>query len=320
MSGIYIFCELRDGAPRKVAGELLTNFRQIADQLAEPLRAVCPETVPSPAADKLGTWGAEKILVLAADGPEQMVAALADLIERERPSLLLLGNSPLVRDIAPRVAQRVQAAYIADAMSFGWEQGQLVFVKPVYGGKLNAKLAVEYPAIVTFRPNALGIVGGRAVRAEVIQFRPDPLPPNQRTVVDSVMSDGGSVNLQDAEIIVSGGRGLGGPDGFGVLKELADALGAAIGASRVAVDSGWISEEHQVGQTGKAVSPNLYIACGISGAVQHFAGMSSSRVIVAINKDVEAPMAQKADYCVVGDLYQLVPALAAQIKRIRAEG
>lgn len=324
--GIFVFCETKDGGFRRVCGELLTQFRSVADAGQQAVYAI---VVGEPGADELpqlAEWAADKIVHLSSpqlsDTPEALAAVLTAYAEDAAPSLLVFGNTPLARAVAPRVAEGLDAAFVGDSVAMDYRDDGLHLVRPVYGSKLLCRVSVRSgsTAVVTFRPNALGFaeVEKTAPALEDIAVVLDADQPTS-TVLETVVKTGGRVSLQEAEIIVSGGRGLGDAQGFTVVEDLADALGGAVGASRVAVDSGWISVDHQVGQTGKAVSPNLYVACGISGAIQHFAGMGSSRVIVAINKDPDCPMCEKADYTLVGDLYKLVPALAAELRRMSDE-
>jgi electron transfer flavoprotein alpha subunit len=327
MSGdVLIYGETRDGAFRRVCGELATQFRGVADAWGRRLGIVVVDDSAVDDLSQLAAWGVDVVIHLpgvpASDGPESLSAILAALIRDATPSLLVFGNTPLARSVAPRVAEGSGAAFAGDCVGFRLAEDGIHLSRPVYGGKLLSRVHVDSdsPAVVTFRPNALGFkeVAATTPSQESAGVAPDG-EGSRSTVVESAIAGGGRVSLQEAEIIVSGGRGLGDAEGFAVIEELADALGGAVGASRVAVDSGWISVDHQVGQTGKAVSPNLYVACGISGAIQHFAGMGSSRVIVAINKDPNCPMCEKADYTVVGDLYKLAPALAAELRRMRDE-
>jgi electron transfer flavoprotein alpha subunit len=198
------------------------------------------------------------------------------------------------------------------------EGGSFVAVRPVYSGKAMATVDAgsSKPIVVTLRPNVFAAEAGAGTAA--VETLPAIAAPIRAVVREVVAAGGGELDVAEANIIVSGGRGMKGPENFAMLQELAHVLGGAVGASRAAVDAGWIEHSHQVGQTGKVVSPSLYLACGISGAIQHLAGMSSSKVIVAINKDAEAPIFKVADYGVVGDLFQVVPALTAEIKKLKA--
>ncbi|MEW6545445.1 MAG: electron transfer flavoprotein subunit alpha/FixB family protein [Bacillota bacterium] len=326
MAGIFIYAEAKEGEFRKVTGELLSQCRAVADSTGQPLVALVVGPAPEDAPARLAPFGADSVLHL--DGPglgvytsQAYAWAVAACLKEREPAALFFGNTPLARDLAPRVAERVGAALHADCTGLAWEDGRFVFTRPLYGGKLYARAVSKpgHPVMATFRPNALGTVqvaatspGYERVQVEV------PAAAVTTVVRETIRQMAGRVSLQEAEIIVSGGRGVGGPGGFRVIEELADVLGAAVGASRAAVDAGWISYDHQVGQTGKAVSPNLYIACGISGAIQHLAGMSSARCIVAINKDPDAYIFKVADYGIVGDLFQVVPALTRELREMLA--
>jgi electron transfer flavoprotein alpha subunit len=222
------------------------------------------------------------------------------------------------RDLAPRVAARLGVSAVADAVGLALEGDILVVKRPVYSGKALATVdtAGKRPQVISLRPNVFAAeqVGGAA---EVVAL--DGLALSIRAVVKELLdTGGGELDVAEADIIVSGGRGIKGPENLGLVRELAHALGAAVGASRAIVDAGWIEHKHQVGQTGKVVSPTLYVACGISGAIQHLAGMSSSKVIVAINKDPDAPIFKVADYGIVGDLFAVIPPMVAAIKALKA--
>jgi len=324
--GAYVFCETRNGAVRKVVGELLTQLPAVVGGDVQPIAAVFVGEPSAEEVDQLSTWGADEIIGLRCGEPTPSADVTADVLAsfmREvGGSLLAFGNTPLARAVAPHVAEQIGAAFLGDCVGLGREGDGLTVTRPMYGGKLLATVEPPHDGVLvaTFRPNALGLLEAERSVPKYSAMAIVPFGGATRvTILETTVSAASRVGVQEAEIIVSGGRGLGDASGFSVIEELADALGGAVGASRVAVDSGWIGVDHQVGQTGKAVSPNLYIACGISGAIQHFAGMGSARVIVAINKDPECPMCEKADYTIVGDLHKVVPALAAEIRRIRAE-
>jgi electron transfer flavoprotein alpha subunit len=325
-SGVVVFCETKDGAFRRVCGELLTRFRSVAAARQELLVAVVAGEPAPDQSVQLGEWAADKVVHIQGlqltGAPEATAAALGAYVWQTSPSLVVFGNTPLARAVAPRVAEATGAAFVGDCVGMDFTGDGLRLVRPIYGSKLMSRVSTsaDAPAVITVRPNALGFAEVQPTTPvpEAVPGDPDA-SLRTATVVETSISTGGRVSLQEAEVIVSGGRGLGDAQGFAVIEDLADAFGGAVGASRVAVDSGWISVDHQVGQTGKAVSPNLYVACGISGAIQHFAGMGSSRVIVAMNKDPDCPMCEKADYTVVGDLYKLAPALASELRRMSDE-
>jgi electron transfer flavoprotein alpha subunit len=229
-----------------------------------------------------------------------------------------MAATALGRDLSGRVAARLGWGCLADVTKLGLDGGSLTAIRPVYSGKAFATLeGGAKPTVVTLRPNvfAAEAAGGAA------EVEPLPaIPGDIRAVVTEILAkEGGELDVAEANVIVTGGRGIKGPENFALIRDLAGLLGAAVGASRAVVDAGWIEHSHQVGQTGKVVSPSLYIACGVSGAIQHLAGMSSSKIIVAINKDAEAPIFKVADYGIVGDLFQVVPALIEEVRKLKAE-
>jgi electron transfer flavoprotein alpha subunit len=239
---------------------------------------------------------------------------VAAVIEKESPAVVVLGASTQGKDLAARLAARLNAGLAQDCIAVRTEGGSIVATRPMYGGKVIAEVALSgSPQIVAIRPNAMAIVES-AKDGAVEKVDADP-GESKLTFVEKKL-EAEKVELTEADIIVSGGRGMGGDD-YSLIEELAGLLGGAVGASRSAVDEGWRPHSDQVGQTGKVVSPNLYIACGISGAIQHLAGMSSSKVIVAVNKDPEAPIFSKADYGVVGDLFDLIPQITDEVRKVK---
>ncbi len=267
-------------------------------------------------------YGADKVLLcddatLADFRVEPYAALLARLAREYEPAVILIGATFRGRDLGPAVAADLEAGCVADCTALTFENGQLVATRPIYAGKLMCTCTVpeKRPAVFTARPRAFPKPEPDAARSgQVIRVEPALAEDAIKVKVTGFLETEGGVNLADAAIIVSGGRGVGGPEGFEPVRALAQVLNAAVGASRAAVDAGWIPYDHQVGQTGKTVSPDLYVACGISGAIQHQAGMRTSKVIVAINKDPEAPIFQLAHYGIVGDLFKVVPALTAVLK------
>jgi electron transfer flavoprotein alpha subunit len=240
-------------------------------------------------------------------------------VKTDDPALLLMGASVQGKDLSARLSARLGVGLAQDCTAFSAEDGNLVATRPIYAGKAYVKVTFEnsWPQMATARPKMMSISEPDTSRsAEIIDatFSLDDSTLKTK-VVEVIKEEGGKVDLTEADKIVSGGRGMKGPENYKVLEELADLIGASVGASRSAVDAGWRPHTDQVGQTGKVVSPNLYIACGISGAIQHLAGMSTSKVIVAINKDEDAPIFQKSDYGVVADLFDVVPALTEEIKK-----
>jgi electron transfer flavoprotein alpha subunit len=318
--GILAFAEQVDGSFRKIAFEIVSRGRLLADALGEPLTAVVLGSGVEGIAGELKTCGADKIVV--GDDPaledyttDMYTNVLADIVKDMDPIILLLGASMRGRDLAARLAARFQTGLAMDCVDMALTGDTLTAIRPMFGGKVLAKVAVEgAPKMVAMRPNVTDIV--TVEKAGDVERFPVNTGNTKTEVVEKKVEATTKVDLTEADIVVSGGRGMGGPD-FAIIEELAMELGAAVGASRSAVDEGWRPHSDQVGQTGKVVSPSLYIACGISGAIQHLAGMGSSKYIVAINKDSEAPIFRKADYGVVDDLFKVVPAITAAVKKLK---
>jgi len=267
-------------------------------------------------------YGADRVL-LGSDATlvdfrvEPYAALMAEAVKQGEPETVLVAATFRGRELGPALATRLETGCIADCTDLAYEDGELMATRPIYAGKLMSKCMIpeRRPRVLTTRVRAFAKPEPEEGRdGAVVEL--DPVLPEEaiKTKVIGFEESEGGVSLADASIIVSGGRGVAGPEGYRPLQELADVLNAALGASRAAVDAGWIPYEHQVGQTGKTVSPDLYVACGISGAIQHLAGMRTSKVIVAINKDPEAPIFKMADYGVVADLFDIVPALKKALK------
>ena len=315
--------EQRDGELRKISYEMVSEGRRLADALGQEVTAVLLGSNIKEKAAALGHYGADKVMV--ADDPklepyttDAYTAVLAELIKANDPAVVIMGASVQGKDLAARLAARLEVGMAQDCTAFAIEDGILVAVRPIYAGKAYAKVSyVGSPQIATARPNVMALnEADTSKSAEIVDVAVSLDDSGLKTkVVEVVRDESGKIDLTEADRIVSGGRGMKGPEGFKVLEDLAEVLGASVGASRSAVDAGWREHTDQVGQTGKVVSPNLYIACGISGAIQHLAGMSTSKVIVAINKDPDAPIFQKSDYGVVDDLFNVVPALTEEVKK-----
>jgi electron transfer flavoprotein alpha subunit len=322
--GVWIVAEARDGAYRKVSFEIASAARKLADQLGDEVCAVlCGSGIEGKAAE-LGKYGVDKVYV--ADNPalepyttDAHAAAVAKIVKEKDPAILLFGASVQGKDLAARLVGKLAAGLATDCTDLKIEGGKLIAVRPMYAGKCFGEVAFEAaPAMASLRPNVFAIAENAKAGA-VEKFDPALDAGQIKTKVAEIAKDtSGKIELTEANIIVSGGRGMKGPENFPMIEELAKVLGAAVGASRAAVDAGWRPATDQVGQTGKTVSPNLYIACGISGAIQHLAGMSSSKFIVAINKDPEAPIFQRADYGIIDDLFKVVPEVTAAAKKILA--
>jgi electron transfer flavoprotein alpha subunit len=264
--------------------------------------------------------------ILVAEGPqfgeystEAYAAVLADAIKQVDPKYVFSAHTAMAKDLIPRVSARLDAPCVTDVMEVHANGQALEVIKPIYSAKAYGKVAFDNNvAFITLRPNVFAVEPSANGTQPVVEKLTIALPEIRAKVIETHAAAGQKIELSEASIIVSGGRGIKGPENWPVLQSLCDALGAALGASRAVVDAGWIDHGHQVGQTGKTVSPQLYIACGISGAIQHIAGMSSSKVIVAINKDPEAPIFKQANYAVVGDVLEIVPKVTEEVNRLHS--
>jgi electron transfer flavoprotein alpha subunit len=324
--GVWVFAEQREGAVAPVAFELLGAGRRLADELGAELSAVLFGATEQEAGELI-RWGADTVFLckdpaFAHFNDEPYAGLLSSLITTHKPEIVLAGATPIGRSFIPRVAARVRTGLTADCTSLSIDRGtgNLLQVRPAFGGNIMATILCpnHRPQIATVRPRVMKRSEYRDDRTgRIINVEAGGL--SSRTKVTETVKEVSevAVNLLEADVIVAGGRGLGDKKGFEMLSELAELLEGALGASRAAVDEGWIPYSHQVGQTGKTVCPRLYIACGISGAVQHLVGMQSSDIIVAINKNPEAPIFSVATYAIVGDVYQVVPALIKKIKEAK---
>ncbi len=325
--GVWVFAEQRDGKLKSVAYELLSEGRKLADKLDTELCAICiGHNVEG--AEQLVAYGADKVYLaddpaLADHQEDFYTGVLVDLIRKHRPEILLAGATAMGRSFIPRVASILYTGLTADCtgLDIDPESKLLLQTRPTFGGNVMATIMCQArrPQMATVRPHVFKRSAPDEGRhGEIIKVDFDKEAVTSRTkLLDFIEDLTEKVKLDDADIIVSGGRGLGKPENFQIIKELADVLGAALGSSRPPVDDGWIPYSHQVGQTGKTVCPKLYIACGISGAVQHLAGMQTADVIVAINEDANAPIFQVATYGIVGDLFEVVPMLTDKLKKSR---
>jgi electron transfer flavoprotein alpha subunit/NAD-dependent dihydropyrimidine dehydrogenase PreA subunit len=322
---VWVFAEQRGGMLTRVARQLIGKARELADTLGARAVAVLMGHNVGALADELIWHGADEVLLADHEMLENYrtdayTKVMANLIEEKRPEIVLFGATHIGRDLAPRVAQRVYSGLTADCTGLDIDESErlLLQTRPAFGGNIMATIACprHRPQMSTVRPGVMHALPedkhrtGEITRVEVDLSESDLLT----TILEIVKEAKRTVDLEAAKIIVTGGRGLAGPDGFKLIEDLATVLGGAVGASRAAVDSGWISHDHQVGQTGKTVQPELYIACGVSGAIQHQAGMKEAKYIIAINKDPSAPIFQIADFGVVGDLYKVIPALVKEIE------
>jgi electron transfer flavoprotein alpha subunit len=322
--GVWVFAEQQDGRIKTVSYELLAKGRELADALGTDLSAVCfGHNVLD--VDGLAAHGADRVYLiddpaLASAQEDYYAAELTRLIREHKPEIVLAGATSLGRSFFPRVAAVLKTGLTADCtgLEIDAERRLLLQTRPTFGGNVMATIICQTrrPQMSTVRPRVFKRGAPDEARTgDIIRVDLDREGVTARTkLLDFVRELTEKVKLEDADIIVSGGRGLGSPDNFGIIRELADALGAAVGSSRPPVDDGWIPYAHQVGQTGKTVCPKLYIACGISGAVQHLAGMQTADCIVAINDDPNAPIFEVATYGLVGDLFKIVPLLAEKLR------
>ncbi len=324
---ILVFIERREGDVKRPALEALSVARRLAEAGGARLDAVALGSGAAETAGKLGALGADRVLACEAGfldlyAPEAYAATVAAAAKSADAAVVLAAATSMGRDLAPRVAAKLGAGMLSEVVELEpGANGGLVAKRPVYSGKAVARVSIAgTPAVATLRPNVFPMgeeQPGRA--AEVVEIEPGiPEDRVRARVVRLEKAAEQELDVAEASIVVSGGRGLKGPENFALIRELASALGGAVGASRAVVDAGWIAHAHQVGQTGKVVSPDLYVACGISGAIQHLAGMSSSKVIVAINKDPEAPIFKVASYGIVGDLFDVVPKLTEEVRKLKA--
>jgi len=326
MSNVLVFIEQRDGKIRKSSLEALTLGLTLSKKTSGSLGAVIAGSGISSLSSELAAYGAAKVFVadrpeLALFSTEGYTAALDAAATAFTPSIVLASATAMGRDVAPRFAARRGVSVLSDVMSLDVVNGRITGERPVYSGKARVAVTAAEAAgiqIATPRPNVFPASKAEAGAAgEIVNLDLGTLKIRAK-VVKVQAAEAGEIDVAEADKIVTGGRGIKGPESWPVLRALCTELGAALGASRAAVDAGWIGHEHQVGQTGKVVSPSLYIACGVSGAIQHLAGMGSSKVIVAINKDPEAPIFKVATYGIVGDLFQIVPAMTEAARKLKA--
>ncbi|NOY52354.1 MAG: electron transfer flavoprotein subunit alpha/FixB family protein [Deltaproteobacteria bacterium] len=323
MSGVMVIAEIKDGKVKKSSFEAVSEGRRLCGERGGELSVLLAGDGVEGLAGDFGKYGAGRVFViedpvLSTYSTDGYASVFAPLIVKEKPAAILMGNSILARDLMPRLAARLGCGLMTDCVELAFEGEKLSVLRPVFGGKALVRETVEGdgPAFATIRPNVFP--ADPADPPEKVE--PEKVPCDcaeiRTRLIERVEEGDGRIDLTEAEVIVSGGRGMKNAGNFKMLEELASLLHGAVGASRVAVDSGWRPHSDQVGQTGKVVSPKLYIACGISGAVQHLAGMGTARTIVAINSDPEAPIFEKADYGIVGDLFTVLPLLTEELKKV----
>jgi len=324
VSNILIIAEHSEGKIKKYSLELASKAGELAAKLGGTVIAVVIGDSVKGVAGELGKFGAQKVVTV--ENPKfkfysagAYSKAIADITANEKASIILGSATPMGKDLLPLVAAKLKVGFTQDCTSLEIESGNLKVRRPVFAGKALMDFVFKStPQVATARPNSFPVAetGGNA---EVVNFVADPGKSGAK-VKEVRQVEKGEADIAEADIIVSGGRAMGNHEGFKILYDMAHILrGAAVGASRAAVDAGYISHDHQVGQTGKTVNPKLYIACGISGAIQHLAGMRTSKIIVAINKDPEAPIFTKADFGIVGDLFKVVPFVTEKLKKVLQE-
>ena len=325
--GVWVFAEQREGELQKVSLELLGEGRRVADKLGVKLTALLLGSNIEGLANTLAKHGADEVLVADDKNLEHYTTdaytkVICDLANERKPGILFVGATFIGRDLGPRIAARLTTGLTADCTSIDVEveNGDLLATRPAFGGNLMATIACpeHRPQMATVRPGVFAKIDTDGSNCKIEKVEVKLADSDVRTkVLEIVKSKKDVVDIAEAEFIVSGGRGVGSKENFELIKELAAALDGTVAGSRAAVENGWIDGAYQVGQTGKTVRPKIYIACGISGAIQHVAGMQDSEVIIAINKDETAPIMQVADYGIVGDLKKVIPELIAQVKAIK---
>ena len=328
-SGVFVAAQQVDGKLTSVGLELCGKGRQLADDLKTSLTAVLLGFDVKELAKELLAGGADRVILvddekLKAYMTEPYVYATAKVIENYKPAVLLIGATAIGRDMAPRVSARVKTGLTADCtgLDIDPETGNLMMTRPAFGGNIMATIICpdHRPQMATVRPGVMQKIEKAAAGGEVVEF--DAQIPDtclNVEILEIIPNAPAKMNIQDAAVLVSGGRGVGGPDGFADLESVAKVLGGTVAASRACVDSGWATADRQVGQTGSTVRPDLYIACGISGQIQHIAGMEDSGFIIAINRDETAPIFGVADLGIVGDLSAILPALEKEIEKVSAK-
>lgn len=326
--GVWVFAEQREGELQKVSLELLGEGRRIADELGVKLTALLLGNNIEALATTLAEHGADEVLVADDKNLEHYTTdgytkVICDLANERKPGILFVGATFIGRDLGPRIAARLSTGLTADCTSIEVEVegGALLATRPAFGGNLMATIACpdHRPQMATVRPGVFAKITTDPSKCNIEKVNVQLADSDVRTkVLEIIKSKKDIIDIAEADFIVAGGRGVGSKENFALLKELADALEGTVGGSRAAVENGWIDGAYQVGQTGKTVRPQIYIACGISGAIQHVAGMQESDLIIAVNKDDSAPIMKIADYAIVGDVAKVVPELIAQVKEVKS--
>ena len=326
--GVFVFVEQAENKINGVAYELIGEGKSLAETLKTEVTAVLLGANLAGLEKKLASYGANKVIVI--DDPaletymtEPYAKALTEVVTTYKPEIVLFGATAIGRDLAPRLSARVHTGLTADCTSLAIQEetNNLMMTRPAFGGNIMATiLCPEHrPQMATVRPGVMKrITPIEGATCEVEELKVSGLAESKNVeILDIIMKISEKMDIMEANVLVSGGRGMGGPENYNILEDLADALGGTISASRASVDAGWQPKDRQVGQTGKTVRPNLYIACGISGAIQHLAGMEESEIIVAINKDASAPIFDVADFGIVGDVHKVIPLFTEIVKNIK---
>ncbi|MDR3231313.1 MAG: electron transfer flavoprotein subunit alpha/FixB family protein [Synergistaceae bacterium] len=325
--GVFIFAQQVDNKLAGVSYELLGKGRELADVRGSEVVAVLLGSKVENLAESLGQYGADRVVVV--DDPaletymtEPYAYAFSEVIKKNKPEIVLYGATAIGRDLAPRISARIHTGLTADCtgLEIEPETNHLLMTRPAFGGNIMATIVcAEFrPQMATVRPGVMQRKKADAPKCRVERMEVKDLAAHRNVeILEVVKKVSGKMDIQDAKVLVSGGRGMGSPGNFTILEELAKELGGTLSSSRAPVDSGWVEKDRQVGQTGKTVRPNLYIACGISGTIQHLAGMEESDIIVAINKDPGAPIFEAADFGLVGDALKIVPLLTEAIRRTK---
>lgn len=325
--GVWVFAEQREGELQKVSLELLGEGRKIADKLGVKLTALLLGDNVKALAETLGKHGADEVLVAESEllknyTTDGYTKVICDLASERKPGIVFIGATFIGRDLGPRVAARLSTGLTADCtgLDVEVENGDLLATRPAFGGNLMATIACpdHRPQMATVRPGVFSKIPEEARDFNIEEVEVKLSESDIRTkIVEIIKETKDVVDISEANFIISGGRGVGSKENFALLEELAEVLGGTVAGSRAAVDNAWIEKDYQVGQTGKTVRPNIYIACGISGAIQHVAGMQESDMIIAVNKDEGAPIMKVADYAIVGDITKVLPEMTAQLKAMK---
>lgn len=328
-NGVWVFAEQREGMLQKVSLEILGEGRKLADKLGTKLTALVLGDNIGGLANTLGAHGADEVLVI--DNPllknyttDGYTTAICEVASQRKPGILFIGATFIGRDLGPRVAARLSTGLTADCtiLDVDVTNGDLLATRPAFGGNLMATIACpdHRPQMATIRPGVFSKLPSTNTNFTVDTVEVNLVESDIRTkVIEIVKENKDIVDISEANVLVAGGRGVGSKENFELLEVLAKELGGSIAASRAAIEKGWVDKDYQVGQTGKTVRPNIYIACGISGAIQHVAGMQDSDMIIAINKDETAPIMKLADYAIVGDVSKVLPEFIGQFKKLKEE-